>query len=187
MIGCAEARERVALCLSGEIDPDGRRALEELLRACAGCSADTERTRRAIDLFAADDVPDPGPDYWSSFGGRLRARIEAARRRARLKGLAAAIAAAAIIVTGLAVRPAHRGDDPGTGGNLPRVARNGTIGVRPPSVEATEVHLRETLEQAMADGRDLREIETILDEIAPADPLEGAEGLGDLPPEDDGR
>jgi hypothetical protein len=207
MIACAEARERIAPWLYGEIGAGERRALEEHLRACAACASDAERTRRALDLLAADDVPDPGPLYWSSFGDRLRARIAVSRRRARLLRLTAGIAAAAIVVAALALLEMRRGEPPGraaggrAGGALPAPApRTGPEApptgsslaeVRPApralSVEEAETRLREALERAAAEGQDPGEIETILDEIAPADSLEGAGMAGDLSPKEDRR
>ena len=206
MIACAEARERIARWLSGEIDPGSRRALEEHLGACADCAADTERTRRAIDLLAAEDVPDPGAAYWSSFGGRLRARIAAADRHRRLRGLVASIAAAAIVVAGLALVQTRRdaaprmlpvAGGPETTGETPPVAgiaHGGppSAGSAPPAprvltVREAETGLRVALERAVAEGQDPGAIETILDDIAPADSLEGTDRFGVLSPEDDRR
>ena len=72
MTECARARERITTWLSGEIDPDERRVLEEHFSACAACAADAGRLRQALDLLATGDVPDPGPVYWSSFVVRKR-------------------------------------------------------------------------------------------------------------------
>ena len=184
---CADARERGAPWLSGEIDPEDRRAFEEHLRACAVCASDTERARRALDLLAADDVPDPGPVYWSSFGGRLRERIATARRRTHRLGLTAAIAAATIVVAGLAVVQTRRGPVPGrvAGGSADGAAM--TPAVRALSIEQAEARLREALQRAVAEGQDPHEIDTILDDIAPADALEGTGRVGDLSPEEDRR
>jgi anti-sigma factor RsiW len=185
-IGCAEASERIVPWVAGEIEPDEGRALEEHLSACRSCSAEAERMRRTLDLIASDDVPDPGPVYWSSFGARLSARIEDARRRARLR-VSAAVAAAAIVVAVLAIAQMRRGQAPEMSGSVPRVARNGSGEPRHFSVEESEARLREALQRAMAEGQSTREIESILDEIAPADPFEEPDGPGDLSPEDDRR
>ena len=184
---CAEVRERIAPWLSGEIDQDDRRLFEEHLGACAACASDAERARRALDLLATDDVPDPGPVYWSSFGGRLRERIAAARRRRRWLGLTAAIAAATIVVAGLALLQTRRGPAPGraAGGGADGAAT--TPSVRALTVEQAEAHLREALQRGVAEGQDPREIDTILDDIAPADALEGTGRFGDLSPEEDRR
>ncbi len=184
-MACVEARERIASWLCGEIGANDRRSLEEHLRGCAACASDADRTRRALDLVAADDVPDPGPLYWSSFGDRLRARIAATRRRLRLLRLTAGIAAAVVVVAGLVLIEARRGGPP------PRLAGGGTGGVhaapRALSVEEAETRLREALARAAAEGQDAGEIETILDEIAPTDSLEGAGNAYGLSPAEDSR
>ncbi len=213
MIACGDARKGIAPWLYGEIGAGERRALEEHLRACAACASDADRTRRALDLLAADDVPDPGPLYWSSFGDRLRARIAASRRRARLLRLTAGVAAAAIFAATLVLIETHRGEPPvrvaggRAGAALPapapragpeatptgpaRPAGSSPAEIRPApralSVEEAETRLREALERAAAEGQDPGEIETILDEIAPADSLEGAGMAGDLSPKEDRR
>ena len=172
MTECARARERITTWLSGEIDPDERRDLEEHFSACAACAADAGRLRQALDLLAAGDVPDPGPAYWSSFGRRLRARIDVSRRRARLLRWTAGIAAAAVIVAGLSLRkPRHE---------MPPAPRA-------PTIEEAEARLRDALRRAAAEGEDPIQIETILDDIAPGDSLEGTGLAGDPTPEDERR
>jgi len=187
IIGCAVARERIVPWVAGEIEPDEGRALEEHLSACSACSAEAERTRRTLDLIASDDVPDPGPVYWSSFGARLGTRIEDARRRARRRNVTAAVAAVAIVVAGLAIAQMRRGQAPEMSGSVPGVAGNGSGEPWHSSVEESETRLREALLRAMAEGQGARAIESILDEIAPADPFEEPDGPGDLSPEDDHR
>ena len=172
MTGCAGTRERITTCLSGEIDPDARRVLEDHLSICAACAADAGRLRQALDLLADGDVPDPGPVYWSSFGRRLRARIDAARRRVRLLRWTATIAAAAVIVAGLSLQKPRHGIAP-----PPRV----------PTVEEAEARLRDALRRAAAEGDEPIPIETILDEIAPGDSLEGTGLTGEPTPEDERR
>ena len=55
-----------------------------------------------------------------------------------------------------------------------------------PSVAEAEAHLDALLRQAAAEGQAPRDLEVILDEVAPAHPLDGADALGQLSP-DDGR
>jgi anti-sigma factor RsiW len=169
---CAGTRERITAWLSGELGPDDRRVLEDHLSACASCAADAGRLRQALDLLTAGDVPDPGPVYWSSFGRRLRVRIDAARRRVRLLRWTATIAAAAVIVAGLSLQRPRHGIAPSP---------------RAPTIEEAEARLRDALRRAAAEGDEPIPIETILDEIAPADSLEGTGLAGDPTPEDERR
>lgn len=215
-VGCEEARERLAAWLSGEIEPDERGALDMHLRSCAACAADADRARRALDVVASEEVPDPGPLYWSSFGVRLRARIAAARRRTLRRRLTAAIAAAAVVVAGLAVlQRRHEAPSAGAGpvaekrpdvpDNVPaplpaakdaagtatdrarRLPGQGSPARRALPVAEAEVRLREALDRAVAQGHDPGEIEALLEEIAPADPLDGADLAGHLSPEEGRR
>jgi hypothetical protein len=74
---------------------------------------------------------------------------------------------------------------------LPVAGRPGTGGAPPAprvlSVGEAEARLRRALERAVAEGQDTGAIETILDDIAPADSLEGTDRFGGLTPEDDRR
>jgi Putative zinc-finger len=172
MTECARARERIASWLSGEIGPEDRRVLEEHLSDCAACAADAGRLRQSLDLLEAGDVPDPGPVYWSSFGRRLRARIDAARRRVRLLRWTATIAAAAATVAGLSLLQTRHAIPPP---------------LRAPSIEEAEARLRDALRRAAAEGDEPIPIETILDDIAPFDSLEGIGLAGEPTPEDERR
>ena len=181
MLACDAARDRIAPWIAGEIEPDDRRDLEAHLGGCPGCSAEAGRVRRALALLETDEAPDPGPLYWSSFGPRLRARIAASARRRRALRLAAA-AAAAVAVAGLAVfqlRPASAPPWPGGGG---RAATR--PGPRALPVAEAEARLGALLRQAAAEGQDLSDLDAILDEIAPPDPLDAADALGRISPDE---
>src|SRR5439155_6785778 len=115
--------------------------------------------------LAAGAVPEPGPAYWASFGGRVRARIDASLRRARLLHWTAAAAAGAAIVAGLALLQPGRGFAPAS---------------RAPTIEEAEARLRDAPRRAAAAGEDPIEIQTILDDIVPADTLEES-GLAGTP------
>jgi putative zinc finger protein len=169
---CARERERVAAWLSGEIDPDERRVLEDHLSTCAACAAGMGPLRETLDRLAAGGVPDPGPVYWSDFGRRLRARIDVSRRRARLLRWAAAIAAGAVIVVGLPLQRARH--------------QAGPAG-RAPTIEEAEERLRDALRRAAAEGKGPIPIETLLDDVTPGDSLESTGLAGDPTPEDERR
>ncbi len=205
MMTCAEARDRIEPWLSGEMDAGERSALEAHLHACAFCATVAARARRALDLLTDNEVPDPGPLYWASFGRRLAVRIEARARRFRRLRLAAAIAAAVAVVAGLALWRVHDAIEPA---RLADVNTNGTVPVPQPSPRATggnqrdvavapgpraltieeaETRLREALRRAAAEGQSARELDAILEDIAPADSSEEADQVGNLSPEDERR
>ena len=181
MMPCDEA---MGLLVSGEIEEEARAGLEEHLRSCAACGRDADRVREAFRALTsdADAPPDPGPVYWSAFGRRLRDRIALSKRRSRLQALLP-LAAAAVLVVGLAVvlhRQEVRERPSGRAGRETAPAR--TIPAGPIEGEAEAVLRRAASEE---EGR--REIEAILDEVAPGDPLELEDALGSLSPEDSER
>jgi hypothetical protein len=182
MLACDGARDRMAPWIAGEMEPAACRELEAHLRACPGCSAEAEHIRRALALLETVEAPDPGPLYWSSFGPRLRARLAASARRRRALRLAAVAAAAALAVAGLAMLQFRHGTAP------PVVAAGGRPETRPAPqalpVEEAEARLSAVLRQAVAEGQDLTDLDAILDEIAPLDPLDAADALGRISPEE---
>ncbi len=208
---CEEARQRLGPLLADDLGAPERRVLEEHLLTCAPCGADAARVRGALDVLAADDVPDPGALYWASFGRRLRSRIAAGRRRSFVYRVAAVLAAGVLLVLAgrllrhggqgpgeppiaslhepaAAQSPVSTPGDEGVRAERPRPPRGpeGTAGTprRAPSVEEAEARLNEALRRAIEEGQDPGEIEAILDDITPADPLEGTDPAGD--PSDDG-
>jgi anti-sigma factor RsiW len=81
------------------------------LEACADCRQIVDQTRAVLGTLATA-VPPPPPTDWGRYGAELRARVEAAPRRAwwarPLPALVAAVmAAAALVLTihGLGQRP----------------------------------------------------------------------------------
>ncbi len=172
MIRCDEA---MGLLVSGEIEEEARVRLEQHLRSCAACARDADRVGEALRVLTsdADDPPDPGPVYWNAFGGRLRDRIALSKRRSRL-GALLPLAAAAALVVGLAVVLYRR-----AGGET---APAQTIPAGPVEGEAEAV-----LRRAASAEEGRREIEAILDEVAPGDPLELEDALGTLSSEDSER
>ena len=176
MLACDAARDRIAPWIAGEIDQEARRDLEAHLGGCPGCSAEAARIRQALALLETDEAPDPGPLYWSSFGPRLRARIAASARRRLVLRLASA-AAAALAVAGLAVFQIRLPSAP------PGLAGGGRVAAPPPPPRAlpvaeAEARLGALLRQAVAEGQDFSDLDAILDEIAPLDPLDAADALG---------
>jgi anti-sigma factor RsiW len=180
MMRCDEA---MGLLVSGEIDEEARAGLEEHLRSCAACARDADRVREAFRVLTSDagDPHDPGPVYWNAFGRRLRDRIVLSKRRSRLRTLLP-LAAAAALVVGLAVvlyRPEVREHPSALAG---RTAPALTIPAGPVEGEAEAV-----LRRAVSEDEGRREIEAILDEVAPGDPLELEDALGTLSSEDSER
>ena len=177
MLACDAARDRIAPWIAGEIDQQARRDLEAHLGGCPGCSAEAARIRQALALLETDEAPDPGPLYWSSFGPRLRARIAASARRRLVLRLASAAAAAALAVAGLAVFQIRLPSAP------PGLAGGGRVAAPPPPPRAlpvaeAEARLGALLRQAVAEGQDFSDLDAILDEIAPLDPLDATDALG---------
>jgi len=205
---CRRTRDRLAQLVSGEIEGEVGREIEAHLRACPACSAESESLREALSLLKAEVPPDPGVPYWSSFGTRLRARIAASRRRRRTLRLTAAAAAilliaslalvrlqrespAPLIAEGPAPSPTPAGVDrhatpaPPVTTHEPRPAPTQSAPARAPTVAEAEARLDTLLRQAAVEGQDPDEVEAILDELAPAHPLDGADALGRLSPEED--
>jgi Putative zinc-finger len=182
MDDCAEVRERLGPWVAGEIDPEKRHALEAHLGRCAPCAAEATRLRLALDLYAADDVPDPGPAYWSEFRPRLRTRISNWGRRRRILRTWAAIAASLLIVAGLAIlrtrQPRPIEGSPHHVGQSRPVARAMTV-------EEAEERLREALRQAKEAGQDPRDLGVILDDVAPADSLDAVDRADSVSPDED--
>ena len=179
MMRCDEA---IGLLVAGEIEEEARAGLEEHLRSCVACARDADRMREAFRALISGEPPDPGPVYWGAFGRRLRDRIALARRRGHLATLLP-LAAAAALVVGLAIvlyRPEARDHASARAGRAtaPAVA----VPAGPLEGEAEAVLRRAASEEA---GR--REIEAILDEIAPGDPLEIDDALSSLSPEESER
>ena len=208
--GCRKARDWSAQMFAGEMEPEARRELDTHLRACPACAAEEENIRRELSLLKTEDPPDPGVPYWSSFSGRLRTRIAAYQRRRRTLRLAA-LAAAAVLVAALALLRPRYEVPPRQIAEGPVVERTAPVAgegqpalpapedvtarhpaaarpspARVPSVAEAEAHLDALLRQAAAEGQAPRDLEVILDEVAPAHPLDGADALGQLSP-DDGR
>ena len=71
---CRRIRDLLAQLVSGEIERGAGREIEAHLLACPACSAEAAGLREALSLLKEEVPPDPGVPYWSSFGGRLRAR-----------------------------------------------------------------------------------------------------------------
>jgi len=198
---CQKARDRLAQLVSGEMEPETRREIETHLHACPDCAAEAESVRRALSLLETEVPPDPGAPYWSSFGGRLRTRIAASERRRRTLRQAALAAAAVLVATVSLVYLRHGAPSrqiatgPAGESQPASPAPEHLTGSHPapprpapahaPSVAEAEARLDALLRQAAAEGQDPRDLETILDEVAPAHPLDGADALSHLSPDDD--
>lgn len=125
---CREAGTQLIAFHDGELPEAERAAVEGHLRGCAGCRALLSDLSRAD---GAAGVPDPGPEYWERFNGRLAERIrreEAGRAapvlrpkggwlRHQLRYLVPAVAAAALVV--VVVR--HAGVDRGEVRPIPQL------------------------------------------------------------------
>jgi len=107
------------------------RPVREHLAGCERCAAESRRVAEALAGVSELDVPDPGPEYWTSFLPRVRARIEEAPSRpvpGRLRSigdllfparwsparLAAAAALAVILAGAAAARLGWLGNPSGT-------------------------------------------------------------------------
>jgi len=205
---CRRTRDLLAQLVAGEIEGQVGREIEAHLRACPACSAESAGLREALSLLKAEVPPDPGVPYWSTFGTRLRARIAASQRRRRTLRLTAA-AAAVLLVASLALVRLQRESPapviakgptpsptsvtvecgatpaPPVVAHEPRPAATQSAPGRAPSVAEAEARLDALLRQAADEGQDPGEVEAILDELAPAHPLDGADALGRLSPEED--
>jgi hypothetical protein len=167
---CVETRQRLALLHAGEPGPADRIAIDAHLASCGDCRREAEEIEETLRAVAAagSDVPDPGPAYWESFQGRLRARIRRdarARRRTLLGAAAVLVLAAALGALGYRlIEP----DTPGTA--PPALARGEEAG------EAEE-RLRLLLRRAAAHQDGLRAAEAALEEILPPDGADDEEAL----------
>ncbi len=177
MMRCEEAAEAIATLTAGEIDPAVQAGLETHLRGCRACSREAAATRDLLALLGGLEVPDPGPVYWEAFGKRLRSRLVRAERRSRLRRWLQ-VAAAAVLLAGLVLAVRR----PGAPVTPPAPAPETT----PPALQAgaEEARLLRLLRSAASGESGAREVQAILDEMVPGDPLELDDALGSFSPKE---
>lgn len=181
MIRCQDVPEALADLLTGEIDPGSRRRIEEHLRVCPACAAQAADAAAILGALGGEEVPDPGTGYWEAFGPRLRARIALAGKRRRRAAIAC-VAATIAVVSGIALAmlrgPGSRGplSAPGRSPEAARIAAG--------AQDEAERRLDDLLARALAAQEGRRNLQAVLDEMAPEDPTEMDESLGSLSPEE---
>ena len=76
-MNCSEVQNLIPRYLSGEMDEDTRRELEEHISGCPDCREGMRREQSLRDLIgqSADDPPE---EYWGSYNERVRSRIRGA-------------------------------------------------------------------------------------------------------------
>ncbi len=176
-MNCPEARRAMAERLAGETDEIAIRELAVHVASCPACAREEGAVDEALAALSEDDVPDPGPVYWSSFGKRVRARIkDRARRSRRRTALLSAAAAALVAVLALQTARVQRNAD--DGGN----ARGAIASIEAPRDEVQR--LREILERASTAEEGRAALRLVLDDLGPGDPLELDEALETLTQEE---
>ena len=177
MIDCESARQAIANRLAGDIDDANLRELATHLETCSDCVDDARILDGAVGALKNDEVPDPGPVYWASFGRRLRDRIALSRGRFRRRS-AALLAAVAALATVLALQTM-------------RVGRSTPPDQGSPTALATVQtsryemdRLQKILERISAAKEGRSVLRAVLDDLGPADPLEFDEALERLTPEE---
>ncbi|MFQ5669215.1 MAG: anti-sigma factor family protein [Acidobacteriota bacterium] len=100
-LSCQRVMEALAEHLAGGGIAPADRALEAHLRRCPSCRREAERLRTVVAAVRHAPVPEPGESYWQAFPARVRAGVEAARRRRAWRGTLWGSAAAAAVLAGL--------------------------------------------------------------------------------------
>ncbi len=105
---CKKIKKIMAEALSGEINAEHQRMLDQHLSRCRNCSAEYTALRKTLDFTAKKTVPEPTEDEWQRFRRNLRRAIDAGRHPAAAavqskpyrwrKRLAPALAVALIVV-----------------------------------------------------------------------------------------
>jgi len=176
---CDAIRGAAARMAAGdpELSDAERTSVTDHLRACAACAGEVAVLAPAFEALRQEEVPDPGAPYWAGFAGRLRSRIAGARRRSRLAGAAALAAAAVILVVAGLTLHRRAGSPPAPGPDA--------AGAEPAAGPERRAEAR--IEALLGEGpeRDAnrRQIETILDEMVPVDPLAIDDALDALSPD----
>ena len=177
MIDCESARQAIANRLAGAVDDASLRELAIHLKTCPECADDARVLDGAVGALKDEQVPDPGPVYWASFGSRLRDRISLSRGRSRRR-TAALLTMAAALATVLAMQAMRAGrsthPDPGSPDMFATV-----------QTASDEMdRLRQILERASKAKRGRSVLRAVLDDLGPADPLEFDETLEGLTQEE---
>ena len=175
MIDCESARRAIANRLAEAIDDASLRELAVHLKTCSDCADDARVLDGAVGALKDDQVPDPGPVYWASFGRRLRDRISLSRGRSRRR-TAALLTVAAALVTVLALQAmrAGRSTHPDSGSPVTFA----TIQTASDEMERLQQILERT--SKAKGGRSV--LRAVLDDLVPADPLDFDEALEGLTP-----
>jgi predicted anti-sigma-YlaC factor YlaD len=177
MIDCDEARRAIAARLAGDADDMAAGDLDRHLGTCDACSHDAEALEQGLDLLGRGEVPDPGPAYWAAFGGRVRGRIEGWQRRRAWRRSAWALAAAAVLATGVALQALRVDRVP-----LPERSERTSVGTEDRRV--AEARLQALLDRASAAEGGRTVLRTVLDQLGPGHPLALDEALEALSPEE---
>lgn len=191
MMRCEQFEDLIAADLAGEIDPGAKAGLAAHLERCPACALALGRLRAALGDLAAEEAPEPGPIYWTSFGGRVRERIAAvaaaSRRRRRLLIAAAVVAACGIGLAATLRWPGRPAGRPGGPSASPVAAGAGATGDAGGGEAVAESRFDTALESMLgAGGAEAGDdLEAILDEVAPGDPFALAGGLDELDSDSD--
>ena len=177
MMRCHDAKDAVGRRIAGEIDPADALELERHQRQCPECATEAALLNATLDSLEGCDAPDPGPEYWDSYGPRLRGRIVDAKRRKRNRTVMA-LAASVLLVAGLAVVASRVQDDPAQRNEMVAGLSDG-----PETLDPEEL-LEALLTRAAGAVEGRRALRTVLEEINTGDPLEIDESLNDLTPEE---
>ena len=177
MIDCESARQAIAKRMAEAIDDASLRELAIHLKTCSDCADDAPVLDGAVGALKDDQVPDPGPFYWASFGRRLRGRISLSRGRSRRRA-AALLAMAAALATVLALQAMRVGrsthPDPGS---------PGTFAATQTASDEMD-RLRQILKRTSEARGGRSVLRAVLDDLGPVDPLEFDEALEGLTPEE---
>ena len=84
-MNCSEAQNLIPEYLSGELDEDTRRELEEHISGCPDCQEGMRREQSLGDLIG-QSADDPPGDYWDNYNDEVRSRIRGAVAISRRMG-----------------------------------------------------------------------------------------------------
>ena len=74
-MNCSEVQNLIPQYLSGELDDDTRRELEEHISGCPDCQEGMRREQSLGHLIGHSAADDPPDEYWNDYNAKVRSRI----------------------------------------------------------------------------------------------------------------
>jgi hypothetical protein len=77
MIDCRTAKDRMIEALYGELGASDKERYDEHLRSCPECASEYSVLGATLRIMDRRERPDPGPEFWDGYWGRLSRRLDA--------------------------------------------------------------------------------------------------------------